>query len=403
MNEYFSLKDPAGKLGAVKLKFQSEPLLGGTFGAAERNTLLKSFNESCEINIGFNASTNVAHLEEVFCNIYKSKHAIAINGANTALDLVFKYLNLNENDEIISAAANFHGQHLSILNTKAKLNLADIDENNFCISPSSIKKLLTANTKVVVATDLHGGLADYKKIKEVIDSCSIQFGSKPIIIADAARSIGSPKIVDILEYVDIIIFSLQSKKLISGLGEGGVVATNNDDLAQTLREYRSFGMSMGWGSNFKLSKLQAAVATTQLINIDSVVSLRREKALERAAYIENLNDFCKVVLGNTDSHTFLYFPILLNDSYTRESRDNLITMLSKKFGVGCVVANPPTYLYNPWIKEKISGYRCINSEKFSDRLFCLSFHHHYTQLEESYILDSMKKSLIELSGNTYAK
>ncbi|MDO7411999.1 DegT/DnrJ/EryC1/StrS family aminotransferase [Acinetobacter baumannii] len=401
MKEYCSLKDPLGSIGGEKLKFQAEPLLGGTFGDKEKKVLLNSFNHSCNIDIGFNASKEVIKLEELVCEIYNVKYAVALNGANTALDLVFKYLNLSSEDEVISAGANFHGQHLSILNTKSKLILAEINEHDFCISADSVRKLLTKYTKVIVVTDIHGGVANYKELKDVVDNSGIEFINKPIIIADAARSIGSSKITDILKYVDIIIFSLQSKKLISALGEGGIVATNDFNLTQTLREFRSFGMSVGWGSNFKISKLQAAVAVAQLENINSIVELRREKAFNRVNYIDKLKGVCKVVLGDSESHTFLYFPILLDKSFTRTERDYFMTLMAERFSVGSVVANPPTYLYNPWIREKLKDLNCPESELLSDRLFCLSFHHHYSTLEENYILNSMENLLTTMAERTY--
>jgi dTDP-4-amino-4,6-dideoxygalactose transaminase len=359
-------------------------------GTQERSALTAAFTESLDIRVGFNSSASVEELESLYCETYGQKYAVAFNGANTAMDLTLKTLSLTSDDEVISAAANFHGQHLAILGTSARLVFADISPDDHCLSYLSLRAKLSASTKAIIVTDIHGACADYNNIFcEVSDSSH----RRPYIIADAARSIGCGDGKAAASQVDAMIFSMQSKKLISTLGEGGMVVTNDEALASELRRMRAFGLGAAWGSNYKLSKLQAAVGVVQFKRLPELVEQRGELAFRRVDRLRDLDQIIAPVIPKGRSHTFQFFPLMLK-TQSRTLRDALIEELALKYSVGTVVANPPTYQYNKWISEKLSQ-RLPKSERITENLICLSFHHSYTRNDEQYICDSLNKAIEE--------
>ncbi|WP_082936799.1 DegT/DnrJ/EryC1/StrS family aminotransferase [Pseudomonas citronellolis] len=389
--KYKSLHDPRGGLKNINFRYPAEPALGGSIGKYELSALIKAFNESSDIRVGFNAARETQALEERFCEYASSAYAVAVNGANSALDLIVRMLSVDADDEVISAAATFHGQHLSLLGVNAKLVLADIDEVDFCLSAASVRDLLTERTRLIVATDIHGCAADYRGIRKVIDEYGYPEGKAPIIVSDAARSIGSKGIVETMGYVDLAVFSLQSKKIITALGEGGVVVTNNLNFAERIREMRSFGHGRAWGSNFKISKLQAVVANAQMERLSSIVALRNCLAEQRIFNLRDAIGVIKPVIPLGRSHNFQFFPLVLSKDLAW-GRDVIIEELAKEYSVGAVVANPPTYQYNSWIANRVSTKK-PKTESLTDRLICLSFHHEYNDQDEIYICDSLLKVL----------
>ncbi|WP_339492234.1 DegT/DnrJ/EryC1/StrS family aminotransferase [Pseudomonas sp. EA_15y_Pfl2_R67] len=397
--KYHSLSNP-NNYKFPALRYPAEASLGGTMGEPEKKALIEAFEDSCEAYKGFNAAREVEKLEMLFCERYKVKHAIAVNGANTALDLVLKAINIKKNDEIICAGATFHGQHLSVIGSGADLVLSEISESDCCISASNLENILSTRTKAVIATDIHGACADYSALRKVLDVLHLEKnGAKPILISDAARSIGSRDGIASAELCDFTIFSLQSKKLVTALGEGGVILTNNTHYAKILRQYRAFGLGEGWGSNFKISKLQACVAIVQMKRLDEIVEKRNILASDRIARLLPYSDIIKAISPSNRHHTFQFFPLLINEKYSKK-RDEIIYHLAMQRSVGAVVANPPSYQYNRWIASKTSRSLPV-SEKITDRLLCLAFHHDHTEQDEKYIINSLIEVITKITEDNY--
>lgn len=393
--DYVSLSNP-NDLTFPALRYPAEPALGGTYGAEERQALLQAFDDACNRDTGFNAAREVERLEQVFCHRYKTKFAIAVNGANSALDLVLKAIGVSESDEVISAGATFHGQHLAVLGSGANLVLADIAEVDCCLSAGAVAAQLSARTKVIIATDVHGACADYAGIRRVLDVWQeTNPGARPFLISDAARSIGSQDGPASANCCDFTIFSLQSKKLVTALGEGGIVLTNNAHYADLLRQYRAFGLGQGWGSNFKMSKLQASVAVVQMERLDGIVNSRNALASDRIARLRPYASIMTPVTPLNRHHTFQFFPLMLAERLAGR-RNEIMRLLAQDESIGTVVANPPSYQYNRWIAAH-SPTRLPTTERITDRLLCVSFHHDYSVQDEAYIINGLIRVISEIA------
>lgn len=394
--KYHSLSNPHNYKFKT-LRYPAEPALGGTIGELEKVALIDAFDSSCDISKGFNATQEVEDLEHLFCERYKVNYAIAVNGANTALDLVLKAIDIGKHDEVICAGATFHGQHLSVLGANADLILAEISDSDCCISPSDLENVLSARTKAVIATDIHGACADYSALRITLDRWdSKQNGQKTFLISDAARSIGSQDGIASAELCDFTIFSLQSKKLVTALGEGGVILTNSKNFSKILRQYRAFGLGQGWGSNFKMSKLQACVAAVQMKRLDQIVEKRNVLASNRIERLLPYVHLIKPVVPSNRHHTFQFFPLLISEKYSK-FRNEIINYLATHGSVGAVVANPPSYQYNQWVASNLSQSVPI-SEKIADRLLCLTFHHEYTNHDEDHIINYLIEAVTNITG-----
>ena len=144
------------------------------------------------------------------------------------MDLILKALNIKSGDEIISCAINFPGTHLAIIESGAKLVLSEPDPETLNIDPHDVEKKLSKRTKAIVVTHMNGLAAETDLLRKVINGSKYFKYKKerPKIICDAARACGTTyKSHHIGREGWATMFSFQSYKIITTLGEGGMVVT----------------------------------------------------------------------------------------------------------------------------------------------------------------------------------
>jgi perosamine synthetase len=359
-----------------KILLRGEPLFGSIYDQAEIQIVNKLMRESIDPSGGFVADREVCIFEEDFRRLCECRYAVALNGAGSAIDLVLKALDIKPGDEIISCAINFHGTHLAIIGSGAQLVLAEPTIPSLNIDPEDVRKKISSKTRAILVTYMNGLAADVNAIKKVINSSKyFKHQEKPKIICDAARSLGTT-------YCDkhiggeawATIFSFHSYKMITTLGEGGMVLTNDKKLANHLMDYRSFGRGHAWGSNYKLTKLQAGVGHAQLKKLKKMVKVRRLLANQRHRALCGYPEIQVQGDINNSLNCYYLYTIILPSNKKGEKRDEMIKILQNKFGIGCAVANRPTYQYNTLIKSCVKGQRVPLAEDLGERIICPIIH-----------------------------
>lgn len=261
--------------------------------------------------------------ENRFAKYIGKKYALSVNGGNTGIDIALSSLELQEGDEVISAAINFYGTHLSVLNTKANLILCGVDSHTLNITAEEISKKLSNKTKAILVTHMNGLSADMDQIVKIVK----EYNSKIVIIEDVARSCGAMyNNVKVGLLGDISIYSFQGKKNISTLGEGGMILTNDFTLYNRMKKIREFGSrSMdAWGSNFKLSKVQCSVGIEQLKKIDVLNKKRINVALQRNEMLKKYqSEYIIPVYDQKYLSIYTYYTVILNEKYDRHDRDEI--------------------------------------------------------------------------------
>jgi dTDP-4-amino-4,6-dideoxygalactose transaminase len=228
-------------------------------------------------SIGFRAEAEVQAFEDMCMQHLGGQYAIAVNGGGTALDLVLRAMNLTAEDEVVSCALNFAGTHLAVVGCGARLVLCEPDPYTLNISPADVERVITPKTRAIIATHMNGLSADIDALCSIARQHPHPRHGPLRVICDAARACGALyKGRPVSSGPWATVYSFQSKKIITTLGEGGVVLTDDDSLAAALRQYRSFGCNVNWGSNYKLSKLQAAVGLVQFNRLASLISQTAE-------------------------------------------------------------------------------------------------------------------------------
>lgn len=378
-----------------KLLPKGEINLGSIYGREEMNVVNKILKESLNSEVGFIADEEESKFEKDFCSLCGTKYAIALNGAGTAIDLVIKSLDIKKGDEIISCAINFPGTHLAIIGSGAKLILSEPNIKTINIDPYDVAKRISKRTKAIVITHMNGLSAETDIVNKIIKESKYfrNRNKQPKIICDAARACGTTyKGRHVGKEAWATIFSFQSYKTITTLGEGGMVVTNDTVLANKLRDYKSFGRGGNWGSNYMMTKLQAAVGRVQVKKLHQLVEARRKLADERHFM---LLDYPQIIIQKDSPNSlnsYYLYTMILPENKDGIKRDKVMKIMKEDFGVGSVVANPPTYKSNKYIKIKTKGQRLPVSDSLGNRILCLCIHPLMTEQTNNYVMESFIKS-----------
>ena len=236
--------------------------------------------------------------EQKFLNYLGVKHALAVASGTAALHMANLVLGVKSGDEIILPSLTFVATANSVLYTGAKPVFADVEsKSNFSISPKSIEEKITKKTKAIIVVHYAGYPCDMKQIMDIAKENNL------FVIEDAAHAPGSKFSGKKLGSIgDIGCFSFFSNKNLVA-GEGGMIVTNDDRLAEKIKKIRSHGMtSLSWdrhkghafsydvtdlGYNYRTNEIASALGLCQLEKLDKNNEKRKELSILYRKYLEN--------------------------------------------------------------------------------------------------------------------
>lgn len=228
----------------------------------------------------------VAEFEERFAEYVGARYAIATTSCTTALHSALVVSGIGSGDEVIIPSLSFIATANSVVYTGATPVFVDIDPETCNIDPDKIEGAITEKTKAIMPVHQMGLPIDMDTIKEIVDKYNLK------VIEDAACAIGSAyKGKRIGGYGNIACFSFHPRKIIT-TGEGGMITTDNPDIAERLKRLRHHGMSVSdierhtsnrviietypeIGYNYRMTDMQAAMGITQLRKLPFIIERRR--------------------------------------------------------------------------------------------------------------------------------
>lgn len=300
------------------------PLAGPVLNGKEREYVL-----DC-IDTGWISANGkyVNEFERSFAEFCGVKHAISCANGTVALHLPLLAYGIEPEDEIIIPSFTYIATANAIKYCGAKPVLIDCEEDTWNIDPSKVEEKITTKTKGIIVVHLYGHPVDMDPIMKIAKKHNL------FVIEDAAEAHGAEyknKVVGSIG--DVGTFSFFGNKIIS-TGEGGMITTNDSDLAEKMRLLRGQGMDPKkryWfevvGYNYRMTNLQAAVGLGQLENISWHLGQRRRVA---EAYIEKFAQYNDLFTLQPEmpwaKHSYWMISILLTDK-VRAKRDNIMQLL----------------------------------------------------------------------------
>lgn len=224
--------------------------------------------------------TKTLEFEQKFADYQQAKYGIACTNGTAALEIAVAALGIGLGDEVIVPNFTFVASASCVLYTGAMPVFVDVDPETFCLDAEKVEEAITPRTKAIIVVHLGGNSADLDRLQEI---CRIH---NLFLIEDAAHAHGSEWKGHKLGSIGTVgTFSFQASKLMTA-GEGGMVITNNEDLAVRIRSVHDCGRMPGkWfyshyinGSNYRLSEWQGAVLLKQLERLEKQAAIRTKNA-----------------------------------------------------------------------------------------------------------------------------
>ena len=332
----------------------------------------------------------VEEFEQEFADWVGAEYGIAVNSGTAALHVALLSCDIGPGDEVITTPFTFIASGNSIVYTGAKPVFADIDLKTYTLNPDSIEDLITENTKAIMPVQLYGQAADMDRINRIAEKYGL------IVIEDAAQAHGATfngqKVGSI---GDMSCFSFYPTKNMT-TSEGGIITTDDEELADSARMFRAHGATMRYhhnaiGYNFRMTDISAAIGLAQLKKIDEF----NDKRIANAAYLnEGLKDVDGVITpycAEGSKHVYHQYTIMVE----KGDRDDWVDIIND-CGVGTGI-HYPIPLYNQPIYRTLGfeGY-CQNAELAADNVISLPVHPSLTQEDLDAVIDAVKTASNEL-------
>lgn len=280
----------------------------------------------------------VKKFEDRFAELIGARHAVAVNNGTTALVAALDMHDLEPGDEVITSPFTFVATLNAILDAGATVRFADISADDFNIDPNSVSAVIGDRTKVLMPVHLYGQSADMAALGELSERHGLG------MVEDAAQAHGATFDGKGVGTFGLGCFSFYATKNLT-TAEGGMITTDNDQIADRLRVLRNQGMRARYqyemvGHNYRMTDLQASLALPQLAGYRAQVEQRRRNA-------EMLTIGLKDVPGLTlprelpgRGHVWHQFTVLHDDDASLD-RDQLARSLADA-GVGSGIYYPRT-------------------------------------------------------------
>ncbi|MEK7767117.1 MAG: DegT/DnrJ/EryC1/StrS family aminotransferase, partial [bacterium] len=360
--------------GRAKKLPAGEPFLGGWYTEQEIRATVRTIRKSMDWHVGFGFMVKeIADFETAFARYCGTRHAVSVATASIGLDLAMRCLDLKQGDEVICPAVNFKASHLAVLGQGGSLVFCEIDPRTLNLDPRDVERRITRRTRAILPVHMNGLAAPMNALLRIARRYS-RAGREPIrVIGDAARACGGgAEGAKIGKKGWMTVFSFHTMKLMTTLGEGGMVTTDSPSVAARLRRIIQWGGDREWGSSYKLTRVQAAVGLVQLRRLDAMIARRVRLARRRSALLAGAPELTLPSAPPGFAHTYYLYTLLVPRAWAGKRRDAVVRVLRERYGVACAICNPPTYQGSAFIRARTPGQRLPLSEEIGARLFCPS-------------------------------
>lgn len=337
----------------------------------------------------------VPEFEAAFAQRLGVKHAIACNSGTSGLHLIWHALGVGRGDEVITTPFSFIASSNSPMFDGARPVFVDIDPHTWQIDPARIEAAITPRTKALLPVDVFGATPDM----DAITAIGRKHGLR--VVEDSCEALGTTyKDRPAGTLAEVGVFGFYPNKQIT-TGEGGMVVTNDDDVAFMVRSVRSQGRDpgAGWlaharlGFNYRLSDINCAIGVEQMKRLDEIIAKRARVA---EWYRTRLADERRITLQAVPLNvrmSWFVMVVRLSDDYQLADRDRLLARLTER-GIGCSNYFTPIHL-QPFYREQF-GHQPGDfplCEALSARTIALPFHNHLSEADVDLVAREFRQLL----------
>ncbi|CAL1522172.1 MULTISPECIES: DegT/DnrJ/EryC1/StrS family aminotransferase [Bacillus] len=308
----------------------------------------------------------VQQFEKEFAAFVGAKHAVAVNSCTAALFLALKAKGIGPGDEVITSPLTFSSTANTIIHTGATPVFADIDENTLNIDPVKLEAAVTPRTKAVVPVHFGGQSCDMDAILAIAQNHGL------FVLEDAAHAVYTTYKQRMIGSIgDATAFSFYATKNLA-TGEGGMLTTDDEELADKIRVLSLHGMSKAawnryssngsWyyevespGYKMNMFDLQAALGLHQLKRLDDMQKRREEIAGRYQTAFQQIPGLITPFVHDDGRHAWHLYVLQVDEKKAGVTRSEMITALKDKYNIGTSVHFIPVHIH-PYYQKQF-GYK----------------------------------------------
>ena len=330
-------------------------------------------------------------LEDMFAKLCGTKHSIAFSNGTTAIHTAVRALGISDGDEVITVPFTFVATANPVLMERGKVVFVDIAEDDFCIDPNKIEEKITDKTKAIIPVDLFGQIYKYKEIKKIADKYDLK------ILEDACQAVGATQDGKVAgSFGDVGAFSLYATKNIA-TGEGGMLTTDDDDIARHAKMYRHHGQDeavryeyLELGHNYRMTDIAATIGVEQMKKLDRIIETRVRNAQLFNEGLSNLKGIITPKVSEGNTHVYHQYTIRITEEYGH-TREELMEFL-KENEIGCGIYYPkPLHMHEHFRKMGYKEGDFPVSEMLSKEVLSLPVNPFVTKEDVEFIIDKIEE------------
>jgi len=343
----------------------------------------------------------VAEFEKAVASYVGAKHGVATTSCTTGLHLALASIGVGRGDEVIVPSFTFIASANAVLYTGADVVFCEVDPRTFNVDPSDIEKRITKRTKAIMPIDQIGLACDIDAVNDIAKRHGID------VVEDAAPAIGeSYKGRRVGANAHQTVFSFHPRKVIT-TGEGGMVTTDDDALAERARKLRAHGMSVSdlerhssdrviieeyneLGFNYRMTDIQASIGLVQLGRLDALLRIRRTRATRYNEELSELRGIEVPFVPPYAEHTYQSYCLRLTKE-CRLDREELMTNLLRRG-----IATRRGVMASHLEKTYTSRYGKVSlpvTEEATRTTMLIPLYAAMTDEEQTYVIDALREEL----------
>jgi perosamine synthetase len=353
------------------------PISRPQIGEAEKQAVLEVLDSGMLAQ-----GKRVAQLEEQFAELCGTRYAVATSSGTTALYLALLVHDVGSGDEVITTPFTFIATANSVLFVGAKPVFVDIEEETFNIDPASIEAAITPRTRAIIPVHLYGYVCDMDAIMDIAQRHDL------LVIEDAAQAVGATYKGKPAGSFGTGCFSLYATKNVTS-GEGGMITTDDEWLAEQCRLLRNHGMRKRYhyeflGYNLRMTDLHAAIGVAQMARWKAFTAKRRANA----AYLsERITSVITPKVRDGYEHVWHQYTVRVKDG---TDRDAAVQQL-REAGVGTGIFYPIPAHQHRYMRDIVGEVSLPVAEQLAQEVISLPVHPGLTQADLDTIVGAVNE------------
>lgn len=335
----------------------------------------------------------VAEFEAKFAEMTGAKHALACANGTCALQLAYG-ATIEPGDEVLCPAWTYIATASMLVAAGAKIVWVDADPNTYTINIDDLRKKVTENTVAIACTHLYGNPVNIAEIESIAAENGLS------VIYDAAQShMATYNGKGLGAFGDCVTYSFYPTKNMT-TGEGGMVTTNDDEIARKIKMLRSHGETAKYehsyiGFNYRMTDVEGAIGCKQLDSIQQITDRRRANAASLTDVLATIDGLHAPTETDNATHAFHLYPVRIDpDAFMPpEDGENIRDLFCKALnaeGIGTAIHYPRSLTRQPVFDLPGVEHQPI-ADMLSQRLFCVPVHQHLTEQQVAQVGQALKK------------